>query len=359
MPGYDVEVIQDVHDELNCKICMLVILDAASCKTGHTYCYECLVDVVLKGVQTKCPECDEELSETDDSIVKIPVMNQMVNKLKVKCSYHGCHWTGDLIDFIEVHLIKCLYQMVVCENKGCDLKLILKEKEQHSLNCKFQQNNQLKAGRRKDCIERNCWVCETPTFNLCSKCRDRPYCSKRCQTQNWSTHKKNCVDPDSHVANLVAACSADLFPYFGFARGVLKSFKGDVFGFEHIGKKYRYMDNFTLENPAVILFGIYQQILKYEVRVRDEIEDFSCCTKMYNINMLQKAYEKNSLDEFLHNYLEDVRATAMRRKTEMYVYARLFLEKKIVIGPTNENMKLTEEEVINRRKTIYMKYYGR
>jgi len=353
MPGYDVEVIQDVHDELNCKICMLVILDAASCKTGHTYCYECLVDVVSKGVQTKCPECDEELSETDDSIVKIPVMNQMVNKLKVKCSHHGCHWTGDLIDLIKVHLIKCLYQMVVCENKGCNLKLILKENEKHRLNCKFKQNSQLESDREGvDCVE--CWVCYTPTVNLCSKCKERAYCSKRCQVQNWSKHKGNCVDPDSHVASLVAACSD--FPCVGFAEGMLKSIK--VFGFKYEVNDPPYM-MLTIQK-SLILFGIYQHILKHEVNADEEIRsyDWSCCTKKYTKRMLQKAYETNSLDDFLHNYLEDVRATAMSRNREMYSNAQDFLRNKIVIGPTNEDIKLTDREVNERRKTIYMKYYG-
>jgi len=356
MPGYDVEVIQDVHDELNCKICMLVIRDAASCKTGHTYCYECLVDVVLKGVQTKCPECDEELSETDDSIIKIPVMNQMVNKLKVKCSHHDCHWTGDLIDLIKVHLTKCLYQMVVCENTGCNLKLMLKEKKQHSLNCKFQQNNQLEA--RRDGKKQDCWWCYTPTVNRCAKCKNRAYCSKRCQIENLSTHEGNCVDPDSHVANLLKACYENLFPRVCFARGILKSLKGDVFGFKQVEKEYPYIA-LTIESRAVILLGVYQQILKYEVNVRDEDINCSVCTKMYTIKMVQEAYETNSLDEFLQSYLEDVRATAMRRKSEIYGYAKHFLIKKIVIGPTNEDIKLTDREVKERRKDIYMKYYGR
>jgi len=285
-------------------------------------------------------------------------MNQMVNKLKVKCSHHGCHWTGDLIDLIKVHLIKCLYQMVVCENTGCNLKLILKEKKQHSLNCKFKQNNQLESDREEvDGVK--CWVCYTPTVNLCSKCKLGAYCSKRCQVQNWSKHKGNCVDPDSHVANLVAACGADLFSCVAFAEGVLKSFKGDVFGFRHVEKEYPYMA-LTIESPAVILFGIYQQIIKYQVRADEEIGyGWSCFTKKYTKRMLQKAYETNSLDEFLHNYLDDVRDTAMRTNREMYGYAQDFLRKRIVIGPTNVDIKLTEKEVNERRKTIYMKYYGR
>lgn len=37
-----------------------------------------------------------------------------------------------------------------------------------------------------------CAVCESPTFFWCKDCKNRYYCSKKCQTLDWDCHKVYC-----------------------------------------------------------------------------------------------------------------------------------------------------------------------
>ncbi|KAG0045325.1 hypothetical protein BGZ83_009439 [Gryganskiella cystojenkinii] len=46
---------------------------------------------------------------------------------------------------------------------------------------------------------KQCAVCTMPETALkrCAKCKNRWYCSKDCQTDDWRTHKDHCTAPES------------------------------------------------------------------------------------------------------------------------------------------------------------------
>jgi hypothetical protein len=41
-------------------------------------------------------------------------------------------------------------------------------------------------------VKKRCFVCNKPTMMMCTGCQCACFCSKECQTQGWSGHKKLC-----------------------------------------------------------------------------------------------------------------------------------------------------------------------
>jgi len=137
MPGYEVEL-EEVNKDVVCGICLLTIKYAASGCSGnnHIYCHDCLLQLVeTKGDNAVCPECRDKLN-----ISPVGVMTQIINKLKVKCSFEGCSWKGDLIDLVKEegqgHQFSCDYQLVPCVFHDCQQEVLKKDLKDHQDNCK-------------------------------------------------------------------------------------------------------------------------------------------------------------------------------------------------------------------------------
>ena len=58
----------------------------------------------------------------------------------------------------------------------------------------FANNNNERLGTRRVCQLNTCQK-ENPNNKLCARCRLVYYCTKECQTQDWSDHKKWCKKP--------------------------------------------------------------------------------------------------------------------------------------------------------------------
>eukprot|EP00111_Clytia_hemisphaerica_P013715 TCONS_00040347-protein len=200
-----------------------------------------------------------------------------------------------------------------------------------------------------------CDICYKDSSFKCSKCKLANYCSKECQTRHWSKHKGNCVLPTTHVANLSRACILDLLPSHAVQQGYMDSNIGNVFGFKEVQPDYPNID-ISLNSNAIVLFGIYQQILKYEIYAGDDPYVTSICSKLYTKKKLQKAYEQNKLDKFFHEYLDDAKEKLSRYEQPLYGHTQTFLDRKLVIGPTNKEIKLSKTEIKLQRKEIYERY---
>ena len=98
-------------EELQCAICLELVSDPVQTSCGHLFCGEC-----IEGI-THCPIDREIFTTTPDHFNKRRVRN-----FKVKCHNkgRGCQWQGNLGDADKHINTNCDYQIVECDNEGCD-----------------------------------------------------------------------------------------------------------------------------------------------------------------------------------------------------------------------------------------------
>lgn len=206
-----------------------------------------------------------------------------------------------------------------------------------------------------------CYSCgEERETKRCAACQHAHYCSKTCQKQHWKKHKPNCIPPDSSLHDLFDACAMDLWP---------SALTAHDYGFDNV-KLYHgdsvlpgVSDGLT---PKHVLLGLYQIITK-DIR-NDELPNvgrFLSDTPVYNSfgaskKMMLEAFEKNSLDDFLHRYISSViDGFGVYLPPDCYVF--LWTRHRLVIGPTrmslSESVELTQGQVVQMRNDIYRRYY--
>ena len=118
--------------------------------------------------------------------------------------------------------------------------------------------------------------------------------------------------------------------------------------------------------PKHVLLGLYQFITRDICQ--DELPNagaFLSLTPVYNSigaskKMMLEAFEKNSLDEFLHRYISNVIERVGDHLTpNCYIF--LWTRHRLVIGPTrmslSKSVELTRWQVVQMRKDIYQRYY--
>ena len=120
--------------------------------------------------------------------------------------------------------------------------------------------------------------------------------------------------------------------------------------------------------PKHILLGLYQIITK-DIG-NDELRNAGGIlisnTPVYNSmgaskKMMLEAFEKNSLDEFLHRYINSViERCGDQLPRDCYIFQ--WVRNRLVIGPTrlslSESVELTQGQVVQMRNDIYRRYYG-
>lgn len=120
--------------------------------------------------------------------------------------------------------------------------------------------------------------------------------------------------------------------------------------------------------PKHILLGLYQIITKDTGN--DELRNAGGIlisnTPVYNSigaskKMMLEAFEKNSLDEFLHRYINSViERCGDQLSPDCYIFQ--WIQNRLVIGPTrlslSESVELTQGQVVQMRNDIYRRYYG-
>lgn len=46
-------------------------------------------------------------------------------------------------------------------------------------------------------VEKYCGSCGKVAIQRCSRCKNKWYCSRHCQVEDWDSHKVNCVEPNT------------------------------------------------------------------------------------------------------------------------------------------------------------------
>jgi len=159
--GYEVEVLENYPSALNCVICSLIINKATHGCERHVFCEGCIKEYLLKSCgeddTVVCPGgCRKEIDDPKKLSPNL-AFDMMINKLKSKCSFKNCSWTGDLLELVKDHKMRCKFIQIHCYRRECG-ELIL-----------------------KDDVDKHNEVCLYNTYRC-------PYC------QNWRILRKNQAD---------------------------------------------------------------------------------------------------------------------------------------------------------------------
>ncbi|BFZ22129.1 hypothetical protein BsWGS_25168 [Bradybaena similaris] len=118
--------------ELICGICMGVLEAPYETPCRHVFCRHCIFRA-LRG-KRKCPICRAPCTRKKCREV-VPLVQQLINNLTMRCNnfQHGCTELIRKERFLD-HIKTCSYAMVQCRHKGCGLKLLEKDRENHEQN---------------------------------------------------------------------------------------------------------------------------------------------------------------------------------------------------------------------------------
>ena len=77
----------------------------------------------------------------------------------------------------------------ICQNAATCEKLLLRARKRIKA---FSKAISIKSAQSRSLV---CWSCREPVDpgNLCGFCRSARYCSRRCQKQDWETHRQMCT----------------------------------------------------------------------------------------------------------------------------------------------------------------------
>jgi len=157
--GYDVELTENYcPSALNCVICSLIINKATHGCERHVFCEGCIKEYLTKSFEKESPICPGGCRKQIDPAKLSPnlAFDMMINKLKSKCSFKDCSWTGDLLDLVQedhekscaMEKVKCIYHEVGCNNVMCRRDVDKHEHDYQSLHMKLSFQNNIRNEKR-------------------------------------------------------------------------------------------------------------------------------------------------------------------------------------------------------------------
>jgi len=161
--GHEVEVIENYQNALNCVICSLIINKATHGCERHVFCEGCIKEYLTKSFEKENPICPGGCRKQIDPSKLSPnfTIDMLINKLKSKCSFKNCSWTGDLLDLVQDHRSQCNYATVKCSRNGCGESFLKEDSEKHDniclykyLQCCYCENDVLRMN--KEDHEKSC-----------------------------------------------------------------------------------------------------------------------------------------------------------------------------------------------------------
>jgi len=138
--GHEVELMENYPSGFNCAICSLIINNATHGCERHVFCESCIQEYLTKSFEKECPICPGGCRKQIDPAKLSPnfTIDMMINKLKSKCSFKNCSWTGDLLDLVQDHRSQCIYATIKCSRNGCGESFLKEDKEKHDKCCVYK-----------------------------------------------------------------------------------------------------------------------------------------------------------------------------------------------------------------------------
>eukprot|EP00736_Rhodelphis_marinus_P011050 Rmarinus@m.23413 len=131
-------LLQDLYDELRCRICSHIGVSWKMLPCEHFYCEHCVNSLMSSG-KRDCPDCRKRFKK--EKIKAARDRNNQASKLPVLCIRsgrdNGCEWKG-VLDAREGHVAECGYQPMTCPHVGCSELPLRKDLGVHAEDCGFR-----------------------------------------------------------------------------------------------------------------------------------------------------------------------------------------------------------------------------
>ncbi|EGG22018.1 RING zinc finger-containing protein [Cavenderia fasciculata] len=133
-------------DALTCSICLsLMTSPVKQCISGHLGCQSCLEKV------STCPQCRVPIS--NGGLSRSLITDHMLSSLRIHCENQFRYdneqkkWVKDekgcpkitTVATSDTHKLTCKFNLLQCENQGCDEQVLKKDMDSHLEQCKHQQ----------------------------------------------------------------------------------------------------------------------------------------------------------------------------------------------------------------------------
>lgn len=120
-------------EELICIICRSVLREPVECHCRHVFCLRCITEWVRKN--NNCPVCHKRAVSFQPAL---PLIRNMINRLKVKCRNAGCNARVPAESF-AAHLTTCEYHEVSCPHEACEHRCLRHLLESHVKECPLHE----------------------------------------------------------------------------------------------------------------------------------------------------------------------------------------------------------------------------
>jgi len=276
--GHEVEVIENYQSALNCVICSLIINKATHGCERHVFCEGCIKEYLTKSFEKECPICPGGCRKQIDPAKLSPnfTIDMLINKLKSKCSFKDCSWTGDLLDLVKDHRSQCNYATVKCLRNGCEESFLQEDTEKHDNICLYKYLQ--------------CSYCENDVLRM----------NKEDHETSCSMEKVKCIYHEVGCNNVMCRRDVDKHEHDYQSLHMKLSFQNNVRNEKRQEKLAIVVENSAEENRQ-----LKQQINELKHEVSDVIEKSSN-------EMNQLKHKNNELREEVSKLKKEVTQTSSR-----------------------------------------------
>jgi hypothetical protein len=138
---YDVELFEKniILEDLICPINKGILKNPHFIKgtdCGHVFCFDCILFWVSN--KKNCPVCyTEAKNTTEQPLQKNFTINNILEKLRMKCHNKQCNWEGNMVFFNE-HINECAFEKIKCIMSECQEILERQNQNIHIKTCQFR-----------------------------------------------------------------------------------------------------------------------------------------------------------------------------------------------------------------------------
>eukprot|EP00301_Raphidiophrys_heterophryoidea_P010071 c15112_g1_i1.p1 GENE.c15112_g1_i1~~c15112_g1_i1.p1 ORF type:complete len:441 (+),score=64.94 c15112_g1_i1:48-1325(+) len=146
MSGFDTERFRTSVDDFICAICCGVLNVPRQTPCGHVFCEACISGWLANNPVSpcSCPVCKVHISRAQ--LVKpLFAFTNLLNSLKIKCSFDGCEDSTITLEKIANHELQCGFAQVLCPHPSCPFAksdanpyLTRSEMERHVATCEWR-----------------------------------------------------------------------------------------------------------------------------------------------------------------------------------------------------------------------------